>query len=119
MEAEASIMKRTLEEALATPVRWTEERSRNTAANARLSAEILREAGIDRVVLVTQAYHMPRAVDSFERAGLTVLPAPHGFAGEALEWSWLSLLPSGTSVEQAYRASHELLGRFWYRLRGQ
>lgn len=119
MDSEAAIMKRTLEESLATPVRWTEERSRSTAGNARLSAEILREEGIGRIVLVTQAYHMPRAIASFERFGLSVLPAPHGFAGEALEWSWLSLLPTGTSVEVAYRASHELLGRLWYRLRGE
>nr|HRO60894.1 YdcF family protein [Burkholderiaceae bacterium] len=118
MDSEAAIMKRTLEESLATPVRWTEERSRSTAGNARLSAAILRKDEIGRVVLVTQAYHMPRAIASFERAGLSVLPAPHGFAGEALEWSWLSLLPTGTSVEVAYRASHELLGRLWYRLRG-
>lgn len=117
--SEASLMKRTLEQALATPVRWTEEVSRDTGENAMFSARILREAGVERVILVTQAYHMPRAEASFRRAGLSVLPAPHGFAGSQPGWQLSDLLPNGNAAALSYRASHELLGRVWYRIRGR
>lgn len=117
--SEAVLMKRTLQTSLATPVRWLEDASRDTAGNARLSARILHAAGVNRVILVTHAYHMPRARTSFERAGLQVLPAPHGFAGSASDANLRSLLPSGEAALTAYRASHELLGRLWYALRNR
>jgi len=117
--SEAVLMKRTLEESLGSKVRWVEDASRDTAGNARLSAEMLRAAGITRIVLVTQAYHMPRAQASFQRAGLSVLPAPHGFVGAPLDWGLLSLLPSGGGAELSHRASHELLGRLWCVIHGQ
>jgi uncharacterized SAM-binding protein YcdF (DUF218 family) len=43
---------------------------------------ILRQAGIKRVVLVTQAFHMPRARLLFEAAGLQVVPAPAHFVSK-------------------------------------
>jgi len=118
-ESEGALMKRTLEDMLDTQVRWVEDAARDTAGNARLSARILHDAGVQRVILVTHAYHMPRARASFERAGLSVLEAPHGFAGLAANAGLASLLPSGDAVLVAYRASHDLVGRFWYALRGQ
>lgn len=117
--SEAALMKRTLESRLGTPVRWTEETSEDTGQNATHSAQILKAAGISRIVLVTQAYHMPRAAASFRRAGLTVLPAPHGFASGMREWTPRDLIPNGDAAALSWRASHELLGRLWYRLRGR
>ncbi|WP_353192564.1 YdcF family protein [Pandoraea pnomenusa] len=58
------------------PVRWTEGQSLNTAQNATFSARMLTNVGVSRVYLVTSAWHMRRSVDQFERAGLTVVPAP-------------------------------------------
>ena len=117
--SEAALMKRALEESLDTPVRWLEGASADTAENARLSAELLRDAGVSRIVLVTEAYHMPRAREAFERAGLAVLPAPCAFAGGPADFSGAQLLPSGEAAFLTYRAAHELLGRLWYRLRDQ
>lgn len=65
-----------LEGEFGVPVRWREELSRDTADNARFSAVMLKAAGISRIVLVTQAFHMPRAVALFEAAGLQVVAAP-------------------------------------------
>ena len=62
------------------PTRWQEGLSRTTWENATLSAPQLREAGVRRVVLVTQAWHMQRARWSFERQGFEVIPAPVGFS---------------------------------------
>src|SRR5690606_38101425 len=70
--SEAALMADTLIRDLGVPVRWREERSRTTWENARYSAEMLRAHGIRRVVLVTQAWHMPRARWSFEAVGFEV-----------------------------------------------
>ena len=53
-----------------------ETRSINTTQNARFSAEILRERGFQRPILVTSAFHMKRAVLNFEKQGIEVVPYP-------------------------------------------
>ncbi len=79
--SEASIMAQSLQDDFAVAVRWQEGLSRTTWENATMSAAILQPQGIKRVVLVTQAWHMPRARWSFEQAGFTVVGAPVGFLG--------------------------------------
>ena len=80
--SEAAVMAGILKNEFGIAVRWREEQSQDTAGNARYSAEILRQAGITRVVLVTQAFHMPRARLLFEAAGLQVVPAPAHFVSK-------------------------------------
>ena len=77
--SEAQLMADSLRDDFGVSVRWKEERSRTTWENATLSADILLPQGIKRVVVVTQAWHMPRSGWSFEKAGFTVVPAPAGF----------------------------------------
>ncbi len=98
--------------------RWIEPTSRNTQENADHSAAILRAEGIDHVVLVTHGWHMPRAVAAFERAGLSVTPAPMGFSGpDRWELRLLSLVPTATGWLATHTALHEWVGLLWYRLR--
>jgi uncharacterized SAM-binding protein YcdF (DUF218 family) len=60
---------------------WLETQSRNTCENASRTAEVLKEAGLGRVFVVTHAMHMPRAMMCFQAAGVSALPAPMGFRG--------------------------------------
>lgn len=116
--SEASLMKGTLENELGIPVQWAEQGSRNTAENASLSAKILRSAGIDRIVLVSHAVHLPRAVPQFERQGLTVTPAPTGFLpARAASPSPFDFLPQAGALAMSARALHEYVGKLWYSLR--
>ncbi|NNM66441.1 MAG: YdcF family protein [Spirochaetales bacterium] len=48
-----------------------ESKSRNTYENARFSKKICDERGLHSVVLITSAYHMPRALAVFRKAGFS------------------------------------------------
>ncbi len=78
--AEAEAMAAILTES-AVPARCIlhEPRARNTAENARLSAAILGARGAQRVGVVTDPAHMPRALLAFRRAGVPAAPerVPH------------------------------------------
>ncbi|TSA21394.1 MAG: YdcF family protein [Betaproteobacteria bacterium] len=113
--AEALIMKTVLERDFHTPVRWVEGRSNNTRENALYSAQQLKAAGIGRIYLVSQAWHLPRAIPEFERAGLVVVPAGTGFVNTA-PTTPLDFLPNGGYLKHSYHASHEAIGRIWYGL---
>jgi uncharacterized SAM-binding protein YcdF (DUF218 family) len=53
-----------------------EERSRSTHENAVYAKELIQPAPGETWILVTSAYHMPRAVASFEAVGWPVIPYP-------------------------------------------
>lgn len=95
-----------------------ESQSGNTWQNAIHSARLLQAKGISRVLLVTHAWHMPRARFSMEQAGIEVVPAPTYFIsgrGEGMEASdWL---PTASGLLDSYFCLHEYLGLWWYRLR--
>jgi len=105
-----------LREDFGTPVKWLEEKSTNTAGNATESAKILIGAGVRRVLLVTDAAHMPRAASQFRRAGFDVIEAPTLFLSARSE-GLLDFLPSEEGLRRARTALYEWLGLLWYRIR--
>lgn len=115
--SEALLMARVMKDEFNIPVAWQEQKSRNTAENARFSAALLRRYGIRNIVLVTQAYHMPRAVSEFVKAGVKVLPAPTAFIGRKSEMSIFDFLPSPTALMNGFLLSHECVGMLWYAVR--
>ena len=110
------LMRDVLAKEFRVPVRWTESASRTTAENASLSAAILRQEGVTKVLLVTHAWHMKRSVAAFERAGLKVVAAPTR-ATQAPEWRVDNFLPSAGGMLRSYHAMHEWLGLAWYAMR--
>jgi uncharacterized SAM-binding protein YcdF (DUF218 family) len=114
---EAAMMREVLGNEFGVGVRWFDEQARTTAGNAREAAALLQEAGIRRVALVTNAFHMPRARTVFERAGLQVIPAPtgyFGYAGGGFEWA--HLVPSGDALRISYLALREMAAGLLYRI---
>src|SRR5690606_21114262 len=53
-----------------------ETNSHNTRENAVFSSELLKEKGVSRVLLVTSALHMPRAMAVFTKQGVHPIAAP-------------------------------------------
>ena len=102
--------------------------SQNTYEDAFFSTQLLKERGIQQVILVTSALHMPRSVALFEKQGIQVIPAPTDFAITEASWSKFSndslagqlvnLLPGTGNLSMTTNALKEYLGMLAYRLRG-
>ena len=56
-----------------------EDESRNTDENARFTAALVRPQPTQRLLLVTSAFHMPRSMGLFEKAGFNVMAFPVAF----------------------------------------
>ncbi|MFZ6750185.1 YdcF family protein [Undibacterium sp. Ren11W] len=111
----ASAMANALQYEFAIPVRWQEDQASNTYENAQFSARILRQAGINRVLLVTDAMHMRRAKFAFDQTGLVVIPAPTLFFSSS-DFGLLSFIPGVEGLRRSHYAMHEWLGLLQYRL---
>ncbi|AZD10738.1 Uncharacterized DUF218 membrane protein [Pseudomonas chlororaphis] len=113
---EAALMAESLLNDFDVTVRWQEGRSRTTWENAQFTAQVLEPQGVKRVVLVTQAWHMQRAVWSFEQAGFTVVPAPVGFLGVDNARPLGGWMPEFKSIWQSGQLLNEAVGLVGYKL---
>ena len=109
-----------------------ETESRNTYENALFTRQILEEEGVNRIILVTSAMHMPRSVALFEKQGFDVLPAPADFGvtqdasdekKSGFTWSEIpglivDLIPSASNLATTTNVLKEYLGMMIYRIRG-
>ncbi len=97
------------------PLRWAEQRSRDTNENARYSVAMLQADGITQVLLVTHGFHQQRALAAFRRAigqsgqPMQVVAAPVGLrpppTGELSDY-----LPGHDGLALSRWALHEWLG---------
>ena len=110
----AAIMRDALAEDFGIAARWIEDRSQNTAENARYTAAMLRREGIATIVLVTHSFHMKRALFAFSNAGLKAIPAPTMATLSDFEAG--VLMPSGQALHDSFFAAHEWVGLAWYHL---
>ena len=94
-----------------------ESASRTTYENARFSAAL---PGVDPKqpwLLLTSAWHMPRAFATFRKAGWNVTPYPVDFrTGTNTPWTEYSLWQGAQKWQMAL---HELAGLLAYRLAGR
>jgi uncharacterized SAM-binding protein YcdF (DUF218 family) len=115
-ESEAALMARALQDDYGIPVKWLEGDSDTTAENAAMSAKILGPHGLQRILLVTDALHMPRSELIYARHGFDVVPAPTFFLSHD-RITALSFLPGGEGLRRMHYAWHEGIGIAWYRMR--
>ncbi|MFD1773032.1 YdcF family protein [Paenibacillus rhizophilus] len=98
-----------------------ENRSLNTEQNAEYTVELLKEQGLSRPVLVTSAFHMPRAVAEFRRAGMEVQPYPtdyHASAAASASWYAGKLAPSPGAIETVGGVLKEYIGSLAVAVKG-
>jgi uncharacterized SAM-binding protein YcdF (DUF218 family) len=109
----ADVMRDTMVQDFKTPVRWVENRSRDTWENARDSAAILRANGIDSIYLVTQPWHERRALLAFAGTGITVTAAP-GPLHRPPQARAEDFVPQVSAWATTFFAMHEWIGCLWY-----
>lgn len=117
----AAVATRELLQQLGVPRTAVETRgdSRSTREDALAVSAELERRGLEDVLLVTSALHMPRALAAFHALNVQVWPAPTDHeviaAGRSGTWSWL---PYPWAFALTNRAWHEYVGMLYYRLRG-
>jgi len=100
--------------------------SLNTRQNAVNVKAILDQRNLQRILLVTSALHMPRALAVFKRLGMEAIPAPTDFhvtqTPPAGQNTWqgilLSLIPDAENLSNFTRALKEYIGMGIYWLQG-
>jgi uncharacterized SAM-binding protein YcdF (DUF218 family) len=95
----------------------------NTETEAKAVFELLytklRDISRPRILLVTSAYHMRRAVMLFKRSGFDVIPFPVDFQiSKEKNLSILDFIPNGNSLRQTEIALREVYGYMYYLIRG-
>ncbi len=104
-----------------------EGNSVNTHENAIFTQKILEEQGIKKILLVTSAFHIPRALKIFQHLGINTIPAPTDFyvsqqefqeVDYSLESSILSFIPNTKSLDRTTMVIKEYIGTIVYWLRG-
>ena len=117
-EAEGDVMKRWLIGFGIPPASIHAENTANTTwENAILTKALLKEQGQNTIILVTSAWHIPRAVWCFEAQGLNVIPAPTDYLTENEPYDLRSFLPRWNVLNDSSHALHEYLGLLFYRLK--
>ena len=111
----AALMAQSLHYDFGLAPQWLEDQSLDTWENAARSAVMLRAAGIDSAYVVTNAWHMRRALIAFRAAGFRVTAAP-AMPDVAPRLALASLLPRISAWQESYWALHEWIGCAWYAL---
>lgn len=126
--AEADIAARVAHDVYGVSLRWVENQSADTRQNAALTVAMLAQDRVSELILVTDAFHMPRALRVFreaaerfadqspagERRLLRITPAPIGF-WRTEERTILAWLPSMSGAACMRLALHEWLAQ-WVRV---
>jgi uncharacterized SAM-binding protein YcdF (DUF218 family) len=84
------------------------------------AANIARRIGRDPFLLVTSAFHMPRSMGLFRKAGTSPIAAPtHHISIESPGVELLELFPDPQAIDNFQAGLHEYIGMLWSKLRGR
>jgi uncharacterized SAM-binding protein YcdF (DUF218 family) len=89
----------------------------NTKDEANAVKEILINSQTQKIILVTSAFHMPRAASLFKKEGIEVQTYPVDFKASIRNLSLIDFLPSADAFNLFQFALRELIGRAYYGLR--
>lgn len=96
-----------------------EDRSRTTAENALFSRQLATPKPGERWLLVTSAYHMPRAVGAFRKAGFPVEACPVDYRTPGPGELWIPFASVTAGLRRTDTATREWFGLVTYWLTGQ
>ena len=91
----------------------TETQSTSTRENAKFIKRVMDKHGYKSILLVTSAYHMKRAVKSFQRENIQVIPYPTDFKRDG-RYNLYSLMPKMSTLNDSYKAIREYIAYIVY-----
>lgn len=98
---------------------FVEDRSNDTFDNARYAKEILDSLQLKSpYLLITSAYHVPRASLIFKNAGVPTVPFPCNYIAGRGNFSFSSLIPQSSELFCWDTYLREAAGYLWYKYRG-
>lgn len=95
-----------------------ESRSRTTHENALFSRRLVEPRGGERWLLVTSAWHMPRAMGCFRHAGFPVVPYPVDYRTRGPQDRWRLFASVSDGLRRLDLATKEWIGLLGYRVAG-
>ena len=96
-----------------------ERRSRNTQENAEFSKVLAAPKSGERWLLVTSAYHMPRSIGLFRKAGFAVEACPVDWRVGGRSDLWTFFVAAGEGLARTDIGLREWLGLLAYWLTGK
>ncbi|MCP5007590.1 MAG: YdcF family protein [Planctomycetes bacterium] len=95
-----------------------ETESRNTRENAIYTKQILDRIGAQRIILVTSAFHIPRAYALFKKIGVDAVPVASDFIIKPMPYDPFSFIPNVGDLENSSLAIKEYVGIAAYWIKG-
>ena len=92
------------------------ENVQNTDQEAKAVAKFLNKK-VPNIILVTSAFHMPRAQKVFEAAGIEVSPFPVDFLSGADNTKIMDFMPDAEAFRETSFFVREIIGRLYYKLK--
>ena len=96
-----------------------ESESRTTAENATLTRNLVSPKPGERWLLVTSAYHMPRSIGVFRKAGFDVEAYPVDWRSRGWQDGWRPFVVISMGLDRADTAAHEWVGLVAYWITGR
>ena len=94
----------------------TERKSRNTWENALYTEEICRSSDFKKVILITSAFHLMRAMIAFSKSELIIYPAPSSYFTNKRPYIWTSFFPQAKYFHYSFIALKEYAGLLFYKI---
>ena len=95
-----------------------ETKSHNTYENAVNIRNIIQQYGIKKIILVTSAFHMPRALATFKTLDINTIPSPTDYNVDYSKYGILNWMPDAFSLHKTTISCKEYLGWWFYKARG-
>lgn len=105
---EATVTARVAQQVFGIKLRWIEGESRDTEENANKTFQMLDAERVNKIALVTNSWHMPRALKAFQSVGFDVIPAPMGYVTSSGS-TVIKFLPTAAALENSTNVIRELL----------
>jgi uncharacterized SAM-binding protein YcdF (DUF218 family) len=94
---------------------FTEAKSRDTFENAKYVKELSEKHRINRIVLITSAFHMKRSMLLFDKFFKETIPCPTGYNVSKTQYNLLSYLPNAGNLDSIAIALKEYMGIIFYK----